>query len=165
MEQETWDDWIGEGRRGSWLRGGKESASKSLRGTTRRKERGKGLWWTRWTRRRIVDEDGMDERLVPLANHLHKQRPPPPPPRSLIFPPFHLVPPDVPMDRLKLNKGKEGWIDWSSWMGSTLDGILGAESSSVGLSMETVERLRDFLQYIRLPLDRGSMATDPVCTG
>ncbi|GAA5993201.1 hypothetical protein JCM10908_004503, partial [Rhodotorula pacifica] len=128
--------------------------------------------WTRFSaslsslspfRRRTKRSDPLDEaaQRARLTTEQYK--------RSLIFPPFHLLPPGVTVTDLKANRRKSAPLfTWQTILKIVGNGILGAAGSSTGISLTTIEGLRDLMQLVTLlvstsgsPLLPASHAVEP----
>ncbi|GAA5907037.1 uncharacterized protein JCM6883_006120 [Sporobolomyces salmoneus] len=71
--------------------------------------------------------------------------------RSLIFPPFHRLPPDVTLSDLKSNIRKPPpLLSGNSLIQIAADGALNLFGSAAGIRLTTVEGLRDLMQMITL---------------
>ncbi|BGP65895.1 hypothetical protein NBRC10512_004184 [Rhodotorula toruloides] len=83
--------------------------------------------------------------------------PPPDPTRRLIFPPFHLLPPHLTVTDLKHNRRRPPpLLTLQGVLATVGNGVLGAASSTTGISMTTVEGVRDLMQMITLLVTAGS---------
>lgn len=67
--------------------------------------------------------------------------------RSLIFPPFHQLPPGVTVTDLKQNRRRsQPLLTLQSALGIVGNAILGAAGSNKGISLTTIEGIRDLMQ-------------------
>ncbi|GAA5877534.1 hypothetical protein JCM3774_005898 [Rhodotorula dairenensis] len=82
--------------------------------------------------------------------------------RTLILPPFHLLPPGVTVTGLKANRRRPApLVTLQSVLKTLGNGILGAAGSSKGISLTTIEGLRDLMQLATL---LTSASGSPVAT-
>lgn len=107
--------------------------------------------WTRWSRfmaalrRRVARkhtetkrDDGRPNDTV-LSPEQYR--------RSLIFPPFHRLPPGITVTDLKQNRRRsQPLLTLQSALGIVGNAILGAAGSNKGISLTTVEGIRDLMQ-------------------
>ncbi|BGP35334.1 hypothetical protein JCM10296v2_007170 [Rhodotorula toruloides] len=93
-----------------------------------------------------------------LKHHIFRlPLPPPDPTCRLIFPPFHLLPPHLTVTDLKHNRRRPPpLLTLQGVLATVGNGILGAASSTTGISMTTVEGVRDLMQMITLLVTAGS---------
>ncbi|BGP51645.1 hypothetical protein JCM10450v2_007595 [Rhodotorula kratochvilovae] len=79
--------------------------------------------------------------------------------RTLKFPPFHLLPTELTVTDLKANRRKPPpLMSLQGLLLTASDGLLGAAGSSMGISLTTVEGLRDLMQMVTLLLTAASPA-------
>uniref|UniRef100_A0A0K3CPE6 Uncharacterized protein n=1 Tax=Rhodotorula toruloides TaxID=5286 RepID=A0A0K3CPE6_RHOTO len=108
--------------------------------------------WEEWLR-------GPPPSLLTRLKHriFRRPLPPPDPTRQLIFPPFHLLPPHLTVTDLKHNRRRPPpLLTLQGVLATVGNGILGAASSTTGISMTTVEGVRDLMQMITLLVTAGS---------
>lgn len=94
-----------------------------------------------WRRRSGSTDPSLDEaaRQAHLTTAQYK--------RSLILPPFHLLPPRVTVTDLKANRRRPApLVTFQTVLKIVGNGILGAAGSSKGISLTTLEGLRDLMQ-------------------
>lgn len=87
--------------------------------------------------------------------------------RQLIFPPMHLIPPDLTVTDLKANRKKRApFLTLNQLLSTGIDAVLGAEGSSYAISLMKVEAFRDLIQLIGLgvefALPSGGLGTSTV---
>lgn len=67
--------------------------------------------------------------------------------KAKLFPPFHLVPDQLSVTDLKLNRWRpRSLTTLSAVLGSTVDIMLGVEGSTIGISYTSLESIRDLAQ-------------------
>lgn len=127
-ERKGWEDWCG------------------CVDTDRRKSTdARGRWWSRWLgvkrEKEYVDLDkaALDHNAKPSTTRE----------RQLLLPPFHLLPANVTLTDLKLNKRKpDGVATWQDLFGTSLNALMALAGSSWGVGMTTVEMWRDLMQCV-----------------
>ncbi|GAA6064386.1 hypothetical protein JCM10212_002919 [Sporobolomyces blumeae] len=83
--------------------------------------------------------------------------------RSRIFPPFHLLPPDVTLSDLKQNRRRPpGFLSGNGILQTLADGALNIFGSAAGIKLTTIEGLRDLMQMITLLVTSASPALSPL---
>ncbi|BGP20057.1 hypothetical protein JCM10213v2_008192 [Rhodosporidiobolus nylandii] len=86
--------------------------------------------------------------------------------RALIFPPFHLLPASLTVSDLKANRRKApALLSFQSLLLTVSNGLLGAASSSMGISMTTIEGLRDLMQMVTLLVTAASPSLSTLTAG
>ncbi|GAA5984952.1 hypothetical protein JCM11641_005596 [Rhodosporidiobolus odoratus] len=157
----------GEGRRGQkdeeWeltsvdKGGGKgKLPSDEVSGSTQEREE-----WEKWVR---GEPKGWWSRLFhptdPAAEREEQRR------RSLVFPPFHLLPPELTVADLKANRRKPPpLLSLQSLVLKASNGLVGAASSSWGINMTTIEGLRDLMQMVNLLVTAASPTLSTLVAG
>lgn len=69
--------------------------------------------------------------------------------KSALFPPMHLLPPNMTVARLKQNKRQPpSRIKLPALLGTAVDGVLSMEASKWGISMLSLECFRDLVQLL-----------------
>ena len=120
-EEKAWNDWVRGKPPGLWTR------------LVRQVKGGKEL---EDDKERLLDGDAETAGLT-KEQHL----------RSLIFPPFHRLSPDVTLTDLKSNILRPpSFLSANSLLQTAADGILNLFGSAAGIRMTTVEGLRDLMQ-------------------
>ncbi|GAA6052609.1 hypothetical protein JCM3770_006400 [Rhodotorula araucariae] len=86
--------------------------------------------------------------------------------RTLKFPPFHLLPANLTVTDLKANRRRPPpLISLQGMLLAVSNGLLGAAGSSMGISLTTVEGLRDLMQMVTLLLTAASPALSTLIFG
>ncbi|GAA5904568.1 hypothetical protein JCM6882_004910 [Rhodosporidiobolus microsporus] len=86
--------------------------------------------------------------------------------RSLIFPPFHLLPSSLTVTDLKANRhAPPPLVSFQALVLKAANGLLGAAGSSYGLKLTSLEGLRDLMQMVTLLVTAGSPTLTPLTAG
>ncbi|GAA6008193.1 hypothetical protein JCM10207_000034 [Rhodosporidiobolus poonsookiae] len=86
--------------------------------------------------------------------------------RALIFPPFHLLPPELSVTDLKANRRKPPpLLSFQSLVLKASNGLVGAATSGWGIKLTTLEGLRDLAQMITLLVTAGSPTLSTLTAG
>ncbi|GAA6037574.1 hypothetical protein JCM8097_006120 [Rhodosporidiobolus ruineniae] len=86
--------------------------------------------------------------------------------RALVFPPYHLLPPELTVSDLKANRRKPPpLLSFQSFVLKASNGLLGAASSSYGIKMPSIEGLRDLMQMITLLVTAASPSLSTLTAG
>jgi hypothetical protein len=99
--------------------------------------------WKRLTKPRDSDEDDQERLIGGESTSLSKEQYS----RSLIFPPFHRLPPNATLSELKLNIRKPPPLySGNAILQTAADGALNIFGSAAGIRLTTIEGLRDLMQ-------------------